>query len=70
MTFEKAIEQMKLGEKIKRSHWRKCFIFMDRKNEKLKMSYQGWEKSWHYSPKNHDLFATDWLIDTNRMYED
>lgn len=70
MTFEKAMECLRMGEKIKRSHWRKCFLFMDKERQKLKMSYHGWTKSWHYQPRNPDLFAHDWLIDANKRYED
>ena len=67
MKFEEAIECMKSGERIKRGHWKKAHLFMEKGRVKMRLGFQ---KPWHYNFRNTDIMANDWLIDTNHMFVD
>ncbi len=67
MDFEEAIKQLKLGERIKRSHWRAAYLKVENKRIKMCM---GFRKPWHYQFRNEDIFAMDWAIDTSHMFVD
>jgi hypothetical protein len=67
MEFEAAIKCLKEGERIKRSHWKAAYLKIENKRVKMCM---GFRKPWYYTFRNDDIFATDWVIDTNHMFVD
>ena len=67
MEFEEAVKWLKKGERIKRSSWKVAYLKIDNKRVKMCMAFR---KPWPYIFKDYDIFASDWVIDTNLMFVD
>lgn len=60
MTFEKALERLKLGRKIKRIDWGKKYICMFDVN--ILMIDTGKKVASNWNPTEHDIMSNDWEI--------
>lgn len=60
MTFEKALERLKLGRKIKRIDWGKKYICMFDVN--ILMIDTGKKVASTWNPTEHDIMSNDWEI--------
>jgi hypothetical protein len=64
MTFEKALEQLKLGRKIKRIDWGKKYIcmFIVESDVNILMVDTGQKVASNWNPTEHDIMSNDWEI--------
>jgi hypothetical protein len=64
MTFEKALEQLKLGRKIKRIDWGKKYIcmFIAESDVNILMVDTGQKVASNWNPTEHDIMSNDWEI--------
>lgn len=64
MTFEKALEQLKLGRKIKRIDWGKKYIcmFIVESGVNILMVDTGQKVASNWNPTEHDIMSNDWEI--------
>lgn len=64
MTFEKALEQLKLGRKIKRIDWGKKYIcmFIVESDVNILMVDTGQKVASNWNPTKHDIMSNDWEI--------
>lgn len=60
MTFEQALERLKLGRKIKRIDWGKKYICMFDVN--ILMIDTGQKVASNWNPTEHDIMSNDWEI--------
>lgn len=60
MTFEQALERLKLGRKIKRIDWGKKYICMFDVN--ILMVDTGQKVASNWNPTEHDIMSNDWEI--------
>lgn len=64
MTFEQALEQLKLGRKIKRIDWGKKYIYMFivESDVNILMVDTGQKVASNWNPTEHDIMSNDWEI--------
>lgn len=64
MTFEQALEQLKLGRKIKRIDWGKKYIcmFIVESDVNILMVDTGQKVASNWNPTEHDIMSNDWEI--------
>lgn len=64
MTFEQALEQLKLGRKIKRIDWGKKYICMliVESDVNILMVDTGQKVASNWNPTEHDIMSNDWEI--------
>lgn len=64
MTFEQALEQLKLGRKIKRIDWSKKYICMliAKSDVNILMIDTGQKVASNWNPTKHDIMFNDWEI--------
>lgn len=60
MTFEQALQRLKLGRKIKRIDWGKKYICMSDVN--ILMVDTGQKVASNWNPTEHDIMSNDWEI--------
>lgn len=64
MTFEQALERLKLGRKIKRIDWGKKYIcmFIVESDVNILMVDTGQKVASNWNPTEHDIMSNDWEI--------
>lgn len=64
MTFEQALERLKLGRKIKRIDWGKKYICMSivESDVNILMVDTGQKVASNWNPTEHDIMSNDWEI--------